>query len=160
VVGCAPGARKRNRNTMPTYTADNWYEAERLHRAAREGDLKEMVRLVEQGFDTNMFDDRCCTPLHCAVEGEQYTAVEWLLLHGADVDANDEAMIGETALSIAVQRNRSDIVELLLRHHANPDINGWMGRTARSRASRRNDEDGKRNRDLIERHAPTMEHQR
>jgi hypothetical protein len=46
------------------------------------------------------------------------------------------------------------MVELLLRHGANPDISGWMGFTARVRAQRRTDEDGKEISAVIERLFP------
>ena len=53
----------------------------------------------------DVFDDLGRTPLHYAVEGEHYRAAEWLLQQGANVNANDEASIGETPLALAVQRN-------------------------------------------------------
>lgn len=129
---------------------DDWFEAERLHRAAAEGDIDEMERLVEAGYQIGMFDDLSFTPLHCAVEKEQYKAAVWLLKHGAEVNANDFDRIGETPLCIGVRGNYPEIVELLLQHGANPDINGWMGLTATIRAHDRKDEDGKNICELIE----------
>ena len=127
---------------MPRIRED-WFEAEKLHRAAQSGDVQEMARLVEAGFTVNEFDDLSRTPLHYAVEAEAYKAAQWLLEHGAEVNANQEELIGETPLCLAVQRDYPEMVELLLKHGANPDSPGWMQLTARIRAHRRKDEDGR-----------------
>ncbi|WP_199100598.1 ankyrin repeat domain-containing protein [Dyella sp. ASV21] len=121
---------------------DNWFEAERLHRAARDGDIEEMARLVASGFDMNLFDDISWTPLHYAVDCQHYKAAQWLLDHGSAVNAHELAKVGETPLSVAVQGDYPEIVELLMRYGADPDITGWMGHTARGRANARKDEDG------------------
>jgi len=63
---------------MPRIRED-WFEAETLHRAAHSGDIEEMARLVEAGFSVNEFDDLSRTPLHYAVEAEDYKAAQWLL---------------------------------------------------------------------------------
>lgn len=121
---------------------EDWFQAERLHRAASNGDLEEISRLVNDGFDINAFDDLSRAPLHCAVEESQYNAAQLLLNLGADVDRNEEDKIGETPLNIAVQGEHPEIVTLLLDHGANPDKPGWMGQTARFRAGRRTDDAG------------------
>ena len=123
-------------NVKPSLEDDNWFENERLHRAAAEGDLVEMRRLLACGYKLDVFDDLGHTPLHCAVKGEHYKAAEWLLREGANVDAHDEAKIGETPLGLAARGEYPQIVELLLKSGANPDITGWMAHTARSRAAR------------------------
>ncbi|MFK3737442.1 ankyrin repeat domain-containing protein [Massilia sp. TN1-12] len=129
--------------TMTTYNHEDWFEAERLHRAGRDGDIQEIGRLILLGYDVNLFDDMGYTPLHHAVEGQQKEAVEILIKRGALINANDDATIGETPLSLAVQGRHLGIVLLLLECGADPDINGWMGFTARIRACRRVDETGK-----------------
>jgi len=131
---------------------DEWFEAERLHRAAADGDIAEMERLVAAGCSLGIFDDLSHTPLHRAVENEQYKAALWLLKHGAQVNANEEDRIGETALCIGAQGNCPEIVELLLQHGANPDIKGWMGLSATVRAQNRKDEEGRKISELIERY--------
>ncbi|WP_179958447.1 ankyrin repeat domain-containing protein [Chitinimonas arctica] len=93
---------------------EDWFEAEQLHRAALDGDIGEMAKLVADGFDVNLFDDISRAPLHYAVEGEQYKAAQWLLDHGAEVNAHKKDMIGETPLSFAVRRDYVEMVELLL----------------------------------------------
>jgi len=133
---------------------ENWYELERLHHAADDGDIGEMKRLVAAGYDMNMFDDLGWTPLHHAVKGEHYKAALWLIEQGADVNANDEQRIGETPLGDAVRGDYPEMVELLLRKGADPDITGWMANTARLRAERRNDEEGRQIAALIRRYHP------
>ena len=133
---------------------ENWFENERLHRAAAEGDLQEMRRLLDVGYQLDRFDDLGRAPLHYAVEGEHYKAAKWLIEQGAKVNANDEATIGETPLALAVQRDYPEMVELLLAHDADPDITGWMANTARMRASRRTDDDGKKIASLIQKFRP------
>lgn len=133
---------------------DDRFERERLHRAAADGDLSEVERLVAEGAEINAFDDLSRTPLHYAAENEHYKVTAWLLEHGAAVNAYDEKMIGETALCLAAQKHYPEMVELLLKHGADPDINGWVGLTARIRAQRRKDDDGRRIANLIEKYRP------
>ena len=132
---------------------DDWFAREQLHRAARDGDLREMRRLLDAGCSPLLFDDLSCTPLHYAVEGEHYRAAALLLDAGVPVNLHEEDRIGETPLSLAVQGDYAEMVELLLRHGADPDIPGWMGLTARLRARKRKDETGMQIAALLERHA-------
>lgn len=132
---------------------DDWFERERLHRAAADGDQEELRgMLAAGGHALDAFDDLGRTPLHCAVESGHYRAAEWLIQQGASVNAHDEATIGETPLSLAVQSDYPEMVELLLAHGADPDITGWMGNTARMRAQRRKDGDGKAIAALVQRY--------
>ena len=133
---------------------EDWFEAERLHRAASDGNIPEMDRLVREGRGVNDLDDLSRGPLHYAVEGEHYNAVVWLLDHGADVNLRDAELIGETTLSFAAQGEYKEMVELLLRNGADPDIKGWMAQTARSRADKRKDPEGLEISALIEKYNP------
>ena len=47
---------------------ENWFENERLHRAAADGDLEEMRNLVAAGYRLDIFDDLGHAPLHYAVK--------------------------------------------------------------------------------------------
>ena len=94
------------------------------------------------------------TPLHHAAELGHCTVAQWLLENGADVNAHDERMIDETALCLAAKGNSPEVVELLLRHGADPDIPGWVGLTARMRAQRRTDDTGRTIAALIDRRQP------
>ena len=131
---------------------DDWFETERLHRAAADADLPEVQRLVAAGHALDAFDAADRTPLHWAAEAGHLAIVECLLGLGADVNAHHAARIGETALCLAVQRNDPAIVSMLLAAGADPDLPGWMGLTARLRAQRRQDATGRRIAALIDRH--------
>jgi ankyrin repeat protein len=139
---------------MTIHKHEDWYEAERLHRAAEEGNIQEIERLILSGYDINLFDDIGQTPLHRAVLSGQHEAVQVLLRQGADVNANDDATIGETALALAVQGEFSGLVSLLLESGADPDITGWMGLTARDRAARRTDAMGREISQALARYSP------
>jgi ankyrin repeat protein len=134
---------------------EDWFEAERLHRAAEEGDLVAIEALVATGCDLALFDDLGHTPLHRAVACEHYKAAKLLLSRGANVNANDDQRAGETPLGLAVQRNYPEMVQLLLEHGADPDTWGWMGLTPRIRAQQRTDEDGRKIFALVERFKPS-----
>lgn len=53
-------------------TTDDRYETEQLHRAAQDGNIDEVARLIREGFKVNKFDTLSRTPLHYAVEKEHY----------------------------------------------------------------------------------------
>lgn len=135
---------------------EDWFDAERLIRAAADGDLAEVKRLKSEGIDVNLMDEISKAALHYAAENSHYKVAQWLLENGAEVNLHDAEMIGETALSLAVRKDYPEMVELLLRHGADPDIAGWMSLTARSRAKARKDDDGSKIAILIERNKPTQ----
>jgi hypothetical protein len=116
---------------------DDWYERERLHRAAQEGDIEEMRSLVAGGRDPNEFDDMGQTPLHYAAREEKLDAVRYLLSVGADVDAQDESKIGNTALGEVAATCSLEMARLLLDAGADPTRPGWMQITPLYRASQR-----------------------
>lgn len=60
-----------------------------LHYAARDGDLTAVRQFVEAGEDVNLPDRRGWTPLHFAAQALSPEVVEYLLAHGAVVDAQD-----------------------------------------------------------------------
>ena len=68
--------------------------------------------------------------------------------------AHDEEMIGETPLSLTLQRDYPEIAELLLWRGADPDVPGWMALTARLRAQRRKHEDGQVSAALMHEYVP------
>jgi ankyrin repeat protein len=138
---------------MPRIRED-WFEAEQLIRAAQDGDLLAVQKLAASGFDVNLMDELSKAALHYSVEGEHYKVAQWLVENGADVNLRDDEMIGETALSLGAQGDYPEIVELLLKHGADPDITGWMQQTARTRAHKRNDAEGKKIAGLIEQYKP------
>ena len=101
---------------------DDWFDRERLHRAAEEGDLPEVERLVSMGSAFERFDDISFTPLHYAVRGEQYKVAQLLLSKGADVNAHESEKAGDTPLAEATRGKCPEMVELLLKNGADPDV--------------------------------------
>jgi ankyrin repeat protein len=116
---------------------DDWYERERLHRAAQDGDLELVQSLVRMGEPLNAFDDLARTPLHYAVASDHDDVVAFLIRSGADVNAHDESQIGETPLGRSAETISLTMAKLLIDCGADPTIPGWMQLTALHRAERR-----------------------
>lgn len=56
-------------------------------RAAAKGDVEMLAKFHdEQGAEINQMDNRAHTALHYAITGKSARAVEWLIVHGAEVD--------------------------------------------------------------------------
>jgi ankyrin repeat protein len=121
---------------------DEWYERERLHRAAGAGDLNLVKSLVAEGCDLNAFDDIGWTPLHHAAREEHLHVAAFLLESGAQVDARREALIGDTPLGTVAGECSLDMARLLVAAGADPTICGWMGLNALHRAKARRRGDG------------------
>jgi ankyrin repeat protein len=62
----------------------------------------------------------------CAVSKNNLEVARLLIDAGADVNANDEDRIGDTALKEAVYKGEVEMVKLLLEANADPTIEGWM----------------------------------
>lgn len=127
---------------IPLHMAD-WSELEQLHFASAEGDLARVRALVEAGADVNLKDqDLSLTPLHHAAMCEQCAVASFLLSVGADVNANDPSMIGETPLGEIAQSCTLAMAEILINGGANPLIRGNMGINALDRAAKRKKPEG------------------
>jgi len=123
---------------------NDWYEDDKLHSAAEEGDLDEVKKLIEIGFAVNDFDEGMSfTPLHYAVENEHYEVAKYLLEQGADINAHEEDKIGETPLGQVSPNCSYKMAKFLVENGANPCIIGWMGLTSLDRAKERKKEEGK-----------------
>ncbi len=92
--------------------------------------------LVRAGADVNMeLDDNETRPLHIAAQEGFIAGVKGLLDHGADIEAVNGD--GETALLIAVRRQRFAVVEQLILRGADLLHADTYGNTALSLAQRR-----------------------
>jgi len=92
----------------------DWYENERLHRAAESGNLEEVKALLAAGFLTSVFDDLSHTPLHRAAIAGDVAAVRCLLQAGADVNAHQEDKIGDTVLKTVASNCTLEMANVLI----------------------------------------------
>ena len=132
------------------YSINDWYERERLHFAAQEGDVAEVKRLLKAGYQPNVFDDLGKTPLHYAAEHGHLQVIEALIASGADVNAHDESVIGNTPLREVAANCSYEVAKILIDSGADPTIPGWMQITALHKAYERTEPEGLRVRQLLE----------
>lgn len=121
----------------------SWFPAERLHRAAAEGNLAHARELIRDGAALDAFDAIGYAPLHHAAKNEWFEMVRLLLDAGADINARDEARDADTAISVAAAHASPRMVDFLLQLGADPGIPGGMGLDAYDRAARREDAMGR-----------------
>jgi ankyrin repeat protein len=77
---------------------DEWFEKEQLHFAAQDGDLQRVKELISDGHPLDIIDEAGKTPLHYAVENENFEVSKSLIEAGADVNAHDEKTIPSKAV--------------------------------------------------------------
>src|SRR5262245_45233705 len=85
---------------------------DRLHSAARDGDLVALESLLQAGVDPDLRDADGRAPLHVAAAAGQTAALEMLIEAGADVDAI--ASSGRTPLIEAAEGDQLDAARLLI----------------------------------------------
>src|SRR2546425_4286027 len=113
------------------------FQREQMHDAAQCGDLVRVRELLNHGYPVNRFDSLGRTPLHYAAAGEHFDVVLLLLSSGADVNARDEQVIGNTPLADIVDHCSVAMARQLIEAGADPSIPGWMKLTALDRAEMR-----------------------
>ena len=87
-------------------------EGLKLLRAANDGNVDQIIALLNAGFSGNEPNEKGMTPLHFAADTGKLEAVRVLLARQANVHSRTTA--GLTPLMIAARRGHSDIVGLLL----------------------------------------------
>lgn len=95
---------------------------QRLRRAASNGDVKAVQRLVLSGTSVEARNDDGATPLMIASSGGQTDTVRELIRLGANVNATAHAGHGDTALYFAVLNDHADTVAVLLKAGADPNL--------------------------------------
>lgn len=115
------------------------FQREQLHRAAEAGDLLLIRDLINRKYPINRFDELGKTPLHYAVEADRIDVVKLLLGSGANVNAHDERLLGNTPLSDNIGHCTYEMAKLLIDAGADPTIRGWMRLNAIDRAGSRKD---------------------
>lgn len=88
-----------------------------LGSAAREGDIKEMERLISAGANVNARNAYGLTPLHSAALYGKVEAARLLIRNGADVNAIDSN--GKTPLHFAAFYDQGEVARLLIENGAN-----------------------------------------
>ncbi|KAL0333582.1 UNVERIFIED_CONTAM: hypothetical protein Sangu_1514400 [Sesamum angustifolium] len=84
--------------------------------AARKGEVRTIVRLLENGASINGRDQNGWTALHRAAFKGRIDAARALIEKGIDVNAKDED--GYTALHCAAESGQADVIELLVKKGA------------------------------------------
>jgi cytohesin len=97
-----------------------------IWKAASRGMLEEVQKFVSQGIAVDARSRGDVTSLHEASEAGHLTVVDWLLDHGANINARTAAQPGypgaQTPLYLAVQHGKTDVVKTLLKRGANPNL--------------------------------------
>ncbi|MEZ5777180.1 MAG: ankyrin repeat domain-containing protein [Paracoccaceae bacterium] len=98
-----------------------------LHRAAHQGDVGEIRRLVRQGADVNARDRRRRTPTIVAAFASNDAALKALAEAGADMNAQDE--VGYDVVTIAAVAGDAELMSLALDFGNRPDLihTNWDG---------------------------------
>lgn len=102
-------------------------------RAARDGDLETVQRLIEAGVDVDARDRYGQTALMRAAHGGHRAVVERLVARGAELDVT--AKFNLTALMLAVIAGHAAVVRVLAAAGADPSVRGrgapgFAGKTA------------------------------
>lgn len=114
-------------NTYPVDDdSDVWFERERLHFAAQDGNVEEVETLLRIGYQPNLFDELGKTPLHYAAERGHLDVIRTLIASGANVNAHDERVIGNTPLREVADSCCFEVAKILIDAGADPTIRGWM----------------------------------
>ncbi len=83
-----------------------------MHELARSGRIDTIEKLILQGEDIDLRDERGCTPLHFAVVARQREAVAVLVGNGADPNSHNDR--GDTPLHLATANRDDALVQYLL----------------------------------------------
>lgn len=82
------------------------------------GQYDRAVTFIKEGYDINAKDEHGRTALILAIE-EDWAGLDWVnMLISNGIDLNLQDTDGDTALDIAKYKERTDIVECLLKHGA------------------------------------------
>jgi Ankyrin repeats (3 copies) len=122
---------------------------EELHFAAQDGDLAEVTRLLNEGHSPNVFDELGKTPLHYAAAGGHLEVMRLLLAAGADVNTQDERVIGNTVIRDVASNCSFNVAKILVDAGADPTIPGWMLLTALDKSEERKKPEGVRVHQLL-----------
>jgi uncharacterized protein len=115
MLGLKDEVEKRIRGNPDNINATGAHSIPLLPHAAWSGDLELVQYLFRNGAKTGL-----SSALHNAVTGGHYDLVLWLV-ENASPDLNSKNFQGRTPLSVAIERKRENIVQLLREHGARVD---------------------------------------
>lgn len=110
-----------------------------MHRAAEAEDLPAVEKWLAAKYRVSRFDALGKTPLHHAVARNHLLVVNCLIQAGANVNAHDERLIGNTPLSDSIEKMSVEMAHRLIEAGADPTIRGGMQLNALDRAAQRSD---------------------
>lgn len=125
-------------------------QREQLHRAAQDGDLARVNDLIDRKYPLNRFDELGKTPIHYAVQDNRLEVVRRLIEAGANVNAHDERVAGNTPLGDGAGECTYEMAKVLIDAGADPTIRGWMQMSALDRARERKDANARKIIHLLE----------
>jgi len=85
------------------------------------GDIKNVKKLIKEGYSINEKDEEYHTPIMIAVDDNYYKLTKIFLRRKCDLQQVD--INGETVLFKAVKKNRKKIVKKILKHSDMSDLN-------------------------------------
>lgn len=100
-----------------------------IGRAAREGDVCQLQRLLREGRPTDVRDNRGWEPLHEAAWANNTGCLQVLLQKG-NVNVNAKSFEGETALLLAAKKGNHQCIAALLHYGADPNLTTPEGYSA------------------------------
>ncbi|XP_073269136.1 protein VAPYRIN-like [Primulina huaijiensis] len=134
--GANKDIRNKQRKTAYDLAAENGHTnlfdvlklADKLCTAARKGELRMILKFLENGASIHGRDQNGWTALHRASFKGRIDVTRMLIEKGIDVNAKDED--GYTALHCAVESGQVDVIELLVKRGADVEAKTNKGVTA------------------------------
>ena len=90
-----------------------------IHKAAKNGDINEIMKQINLGSNVDFPADDGCTPLHYAVFAEKIETVRFLIDINATVNAQNKK--GISPLHMAANSGNEFLICILLESGANPN---------------------------------------
>ena len=108
--------------------------ADSIHDAAREGNLQEVQRLINEGVDVNSKAEDNQTPLHYASWHGHFEVAKLLLANGANINARTK-LWNWAPLHYASDKGHLEMVKFFLENGANPNASSYGADTSLHLAS-------------------------